>query len=778
MQKNFAPLLWPGIFWILGLILAKYLHFDAIILFSFILVLLALALVFRNYRTPIILLLVIFCSILNFTIKSSLAPNHLALILAKQKQIIQPVVGKIVTEVKQKDDKYFAEVELQTIDEKAVIGKFRLYTKQKDLQYGDLISLVVNLSRISEVSNPGGFDLQEYFQAKDIYAFGFAQTQAEIIQQKPSPLQLLIIKSRQFIRHRIDSRFPNYSGFIKAIVIADRSDLDYERTLLSNAGLSHLLAVSGLHVAIIALILYSLLNTLLPNRIFSRLATIIILLLYAAICEFSPSVSRAVIMISIFLCSKLFCRKTDIINTLMISLLLITAFRPAQFFTIGFQMSFIAVLTLVLFIPKIPLFALRPKIPLYNKFIALCNGVILIMLSSFVLSLFLAPLTIFYFYQFNLNGILANIVGIPIIGIILSLALVVIFLPEIAPLLELYQLSLQLILQIFYFWSEFAAQLPLNWRFVSLNLLQCILLYLFLVLLFRSASKWWLRLVSTFFLIVIFSYQFKQAKMEIIFFDCGLGDLFLIKSSDEINIMIDTGPSPSSGAHFKNSALPYLRQQGISSLDYLIVTHAHNDHYGGLKSVLEELDVERLLVTDEFMERNIWRFFEPTILEQAVEVVAITDTITFHFSDFTMKILHPDKNFSDPNKNNLSIVTRISIDSLNILFPGDLEEEGEHYLLQKYNQFLPADILKVGHHGSKTASSPEMLKVVNPKFAIIPTAIKNRFDFPHKITLKRLSSLDDKLFITGKDGAIALKYQAGKAYLTTFKTQKEFILQK
>jgi len=517
---------------------------------------------------------------------------------------------------------------------------------------------------------------------------------------------------------------------------------------------------------------------LLPNRILSRLATIIILLLYAAICDFSPSVSRAVIMISIFLCSKLLCRKTDIINTLMISLLLITAFRPAQFFSIGFQMSFMAVLTLVLFIPKIPLFAYQPQKPFYNKFIALCNGIILIMLSSFVLSLFLAPLTIFYFYQFNLNGIIANIVGIPIIGIILSLALLVIFLPEIALLLELYQLSLQFILQIFYFWSEFAAQLPLNWRFVSLNLLQCILLYLFLILLFRSASKWWLRLVSTLLLILIFSYNFQQATMEIIFFDCGLGDLFLIKSSNQVNIMIDTGPSSSSGAHFKNSALPYLRQQGISSLDYLIVTHAHNDHYGGLKSVMEELDVERLLVTDEFIERNIWRFFEPTILEQEVEVVAITDTITFHFNDFTMKILHPDKKFSDPNKNNLSIVTRISIDSLNILFPGDLEEEGEHYLLQNYPQFLPSDILKVGHHGSKTASSPEMLKVVSPSFAIIPTAVKNRFDFPHEITIKRLSGLEEKLFITGRDGAITLKYQAGKAYLTTFKTGKEFILQK
>ncbi|MFO7895931.1 MAG: DNA internalization-related competence protein ComEC/Rec2 [Candidatus Cloacimonadales bacterium] len=778
MQKNIAPLLWPTLFWILGIIVAKYLQPQPLIIIFATFLSLVAALLLAAYRPALILLLFFLCSMLNYHLKTALPSNHLYFILENQAQITQPLTGKIVSEVKQKDDKYFADIALLSIARQAVSGKFRLYTKQDSLRYGDTISLVVNLTEISEVSNPGGFDLQEYFQTKEIYAFGFAKTAADILSHKPAFITNQVIKARQFIRQRIEERFAKYGGFIKAIVIADRSDLDAERSLLSNAGLSHLLAVSGLHVAIIALILYSLLNTLLPNRLLSRLVTIGILLFYAAICDFSPSVSRAVIMISIFLTAKILCRKTDIINTLALSLLLITALKPAQLFSIGLQMSFVAVATLVLFIPKLKLIPYRPKLPLINKLIALSNGIILIMISSFVLSLFLAPLTIFNFYQFNLNGIIANIVGIPIISVILSLSLIVIFLPELGGILQLYQLSLDFVLKIFYGWSEFAAQLPLNWRFVSINLLQCILLYLVLVMIFHPKNKLWLRACSLLFLVIIFSCNLGEEALEITFFDCGLGDLFLIKSPAGVNIMIDTGPSESSGAHFKNSVLPYLRQQGIASLDYLIVTHAHNDHYGGLKSVLEELQVQRLLVTDEFMARNIWRFFEPTIAQRAVEVVAITDTISFHFADFSLQILHPDKDFSDPNKNNLSIVARAVIDSLTVLFPGDLEAEGEHYLLEKYPQFLSADILKIGHHGSKTASSSEMLKIVKPQFGIIPTAVQNRFDFPHEVTLERLAFLEDKLFITGKDGAITLQYRDQKAYISTYKTQKEFILQK
>ena len=778
MQKNLSPFLLPVILWISGIIFAKYCAISAYFLFG----LICLSLLFSYFcikaRITFLLLLFFLLSALNFQQNNNTLPNHFSGIIDSYPHIQQPISGRIISEVKKKAQNNYFILSLSTINEHKVIGNIQLYTKQDSLRYGDTISTIAFINRISAASNPFGFDMKTYFASKQISAFGFTKTICTVQASDPHFLKKLIIDVRKYLRNRIAKRCGKYSGFIKAILIAERDDLSDERTILGNAGLSHLLAVSGLHVAIIALIIYAILNSLLPGRFISRIIAIFVLLFYAAICQFAPSVTRAVIMISLYFVSKLLSRKTDIINILSISLLLITIIQPNQLFSIGLQMSFAAVLTLALFIPRIPLIKLPESNQFLRSLISILNGTILIMLSSAVLSLFLAPLTIYYFNQFNLNGIFANIIGIPIISLILSLAIVVISVPDLWGILAIYQHSFHFILDIFYGWSNFTAKLILNWKFVSINLWQVFLIYILLCLIFHKRSKYYLRLISLIAIISIFWINPAGKRFIITYFDCGLGDLMLIESSSGANILIDSGPTDNEGGHFNNSALPYLKNKGISTLDYVIITHAHADHYGGLEAVIAELKINNILLTDEFMHRYIWSKYDSLLTCEQTNIITVTDTFSLKFDEFKLQILHPDKNYSSSNINNLSIVTKIEMDNYRFLFMGDAEVEAEEYLLENYPEFLKADVLKLGHHGSKTASCKKFIRAVDPQFGIICTAVENRFDFPHSVTMEKFGYLGDQLMVTGEEGAIQFMTIDDKIAVDCYKSGKQFIVEK
>jgi competence protein ComEC len=249
--------------------------------------------------------------------------------------------------------------------------------------------------------------------------------------------------------------------------------------------------------------------------------------------------------------------------------------------------------------------------------------------------------------------------------------------------------------------------------------------------------------------------------------------MILIETVENEKIMIDTGPPEFSQGHFSQSAQSYFQKKGISTLDWLIVTHAHNDHYGGLEHLLKEIKIKNLAVTDEFQGRSIWHYFKP-LLPKQTSVFTVRDTLTLPLESVTLKILHPDSTFYHTNINNMSITAKLTYKHLNILFPGDLEEEGEHFIAAVYHDFLPSKVLKAGHHGSKTASSDEFIAVVKPEFVFIPTSLKNRFHFPHEITLQRFAHLQDKMLIAGKDGALQIETDGETATFHTFKSKKTF----
>jgi competence protein ComEC len=439
-------------------------------------------------------------------------------------------------------------------------------------------------------------------------------------------------------------------------------------------------------------------------------------------------------------------------------------------FTPGFQLSFLAVFTLVNFIPKFKFITLQKtdqqSMSYIKKFL---NWAALIIISSLLLGITLAPITIFYFHQFSLNGTIANIVAMPLMGIILiPLTMLIIILPV---GWSVYQAAFSFFYFILEKWVTLSANFPLYSDFVSLSTLQVLLLYIVLFSIFLLLNKKRLRLLLGIIVLATVSFFLLNREvtqnLRITFFDCGLGDIILVETPSNKNILIDTG-SAKTAKKFSNSCLPYLIQKKIKTLDYLVITHAHEDHFGSLPNVFDKLNVKNFVITDEFIKSEVWQDLQTYYInEPKCQQIIIQDTLQFQTDDVKMTILHPDDNYSSDNINNMSIVMRLDYQQLSVLFTGDLEEEGEAYLISKYTDLLDVDFLKAGHHGSKTSSSLEFIQATSPEYAVISTSLHNRFNFPQPETLQSFSFLNDNLFITGKDGAVILNSDGSSVDIKT-----------
>ncbi len=770
-----SPLLIPVVFWILGIIIGKYFNILPLVLFVLIGIIFILFFV-TKYKNLIILILFLLLGI--FRIQPMFPPDHIKNIIQNNAEILQPIHGKVISEVVKYEKKYRFTLALSKIADNPVCGKIRFSTFQKGLKYGDVIETVATIKTIENNSNPAAFNYAKYSELQHIFAFGFAKTKIKVIKNSPQQFQKIVIRIRKYIRQQIDAKFGKYAGFIKTVVIGDKNNSVEWRELMNRAGLSHLLAISGLHVGIIYLMLMSLLNAFIPHRNFARILLMIILVFYAAICLWSPSVSRAILMISLFLFAKIFQRKPDKNNILFASLLITTAIAPHQLFSIGLQMSFLAVFVMLNIVPKISFLQFTRDEIIFMKFgKKILNIACILFVSSLILNIFLAPIIVYYFQCFNLNGVVGNIVGIPLMSFILPISLLMIMLP--LPFILFFKNSFEFLMYFFEMWSNFVASLPFINNFASINLLQLLAIYgiLFTVIWWKYLRKKIVKMVLIIALLCVFFFfeVERQHNLKITFFDCGLGDLFLIETSQNQTILIDCGPPETKPKHFEKSALPYLRKNRISSIDYVLITHAHNDHYGGLEYILEKLQVKNLILTDEFQSRKIWENYIDLIEFEKCEVITISDTINLKFNDLKLKFIHPDKSFANKNINNLSIVMRCDYFDFSLLFTGDLESDGEEYLCDNYSEFLDCDFLKVSHHGSATSTTKKFIDLVTPKYAFVSAPLKNRFNFPHQKTLQTLDFLKENLFIEGVDGALQIITNGKTAKFKTYFSKKEFV---
>ncbi len=566
-------------------------------------------------------------------------------------------------------------------------------------------------------------------------------------------------------------------GFVIAVVLGDREEMDKE-TLgnFTTAGVSHILAVSGFNVAIVALVVAQLL------RLFGvywqrwRISiTMVMVFLYCVVVGFQPSVVRALIMIELYQLALLIERKPDPLNIIASAVVIELIGRPADLFDVGFQLSYGAVLGLILIGPKIRWF-FEPLRNVIDK--AFWHWSVDAIALSISASLASYPIIAYHFYRVSYIGVIANLPLIPISALITAFGFLLIPITLISSWLgQVYGDATALLTLVLLWTTRVSAHVPFGAHSASApNWLYLLFFLGALLYILRADGRRFMigRLIlclTFFFVLQLIGVPFgdsliakQQGKLQLLFFDVGEGDCILIHTPNDKTYCVDFGSLSHSGtSQAERTLIPFLRAENISSLDAAIITHMHLDHCGGAPSTIENCEVSRVLTSGEREASLTARVLDSLTRVKHIPVRALSrgDRLILD-SDIVLYVLHPDRVIQaqyaagGQSINAGTLAFKLVYKNTSVLFLGDVERSEEEEMLETYGAFLHTNVVKVAHHGSLTSSSKEFVQMANPQYAVISVGENNRFGHPATAVLKRWYTCNAKVCRTDKEGAILL----------------------
>ncbi len=640
------------------------------------------------------------------------------------------------------------------------------------LQYGRVVEFSGILSHPGTARNPGEFDFENYLRLQGIYAQCFLEDSARIKVLGKSGNWLLseiAYPLRRSIAHYLDETVGGEEAkFLKGLTIGDRSELPPEvKTSFINSGVMHILSVSGLHVALITVILIGVLNAFrIPEKPKAVLLSVF-LVFYIFLTGSTPSVVRAVVMAIVVLGARLFERKSDVINSLAFAALMILALDARQVFMPGFQLSFAAVLSIVLIYPKS--YSLVQKLPERVRRNPIVKNLAGLTSVSLAAGLGTLPFTSFYFGKIPVVGLVANLVVVPMSGLVLALGITTVTCSFIwSALASLYaevaRLSAAVLLGSVRFFGD------LSFSYLDSHFSGWDTVAFYCALLAALNLRWFTmkRLVMSFLVclnLALYAWLFGMigapSPFRVTFLDVGQGDAIFLEFPDGKNMLIDGGQrmfNADAGARF---IAPFLKARGISRIDAVVLSHPHSDHAGGLPTVLRQFAIEKIIDAGSFAKSSLVEEYGRVIDSLHVSHVMLNAGKCLDgFTDVRLYVLHPSGPFavsdssSRDNLNNRSVVVRAIYGETSALFAGDAEEEAEERMIRIYGGFLKSDLLKVGHHGSLTSSSDEFVDAVSPRAAVISVGRNNRFHHPSEVVLGRFARRRVPTYRTDVDNAV------------------------
>jgi len=592
---------------------------------------------------------------------------------------------------------------------------------------GDYIKATGNFKIPSKNTVPYLFNYQNYLKSKKInYIFTIKN-----IEYTKSNNILYKLKNNTINRvNNINNSYLN--TFILGI-----NELDDEiYSVYQNNGISHLFAVSGMHISLLTSILFFILNKIIKNKTKVYILISIFLIFYMFLTNFSPSVIRSSLLFIGIGFNKIFKLNFKTLDILLIILDILLIYNPYYFYNISFLFSFTISIYLVVFSE------------LFNKFNNYFIKIFLVSLVSFLVSF---PIVINNFFTINILSPIINIISVPFISfIIFPLSLLTFVFPILNNIL-LFTLNIFEVMSIFF------SNISLNIDFGYMNIISIAIYYLIITsILIRF--KPYKTIILILFLIIIYNINYFNLYPKITFIDVGQGDSsLLVLPFNKSNILIDTGGNMRYNLT-DNTLIPYLKANNIKKLDYLIITHGDYDHMGETINLVENFKVEKVIFNcGEFnkLEQDLIKFLDKKKIPyySCIKELNIDDSKLYFLNN---------KDYGNENDNSSVIYTELN--NHKFLFMGDAGVEVEQNLIGKYN-LKDIDVLKVGHHGSKTSSSEEFIDEINPKYSIISVGKKNRYGHPNKEVLNILD--ETKNYRTDIDGSIMLMIKNNKLQIET-----------
>ncbi len=665
---------------------------------------------------------------------------------------------------------YVAEVYQSRLEEGLISLKnyrIRLYDDQfetRDLQTGSLFKAVVRLYEFPERRNPNDFDYGSWLHSQQIVAHGEI---TELIENRAKQGVFSWTNLRGYVQKNIDALFdPQIAPMAKALFLGYKEEIsEVTRENFSRSGLSHIMAVSGLHVGFIVAPVWFIIPFLWTRKWgkWTGIFLLTVLLFgYSGLTGFSASVSRASLMAWLITYGKLFNKVRNSINLTAGAAIILLMINPYQLFDVGFQLSFGAVFTILLLMPEAQ--RIIPTRYRYGKIGAFATIVII----SVVVQVGLFPILTYYFGEFSIAGPIANAFVIPIMTITVPAGLVMSLLPvSLSPVLAYTVMPVEWSLV----WIETVAQKigGNEWSYFSISneSLPIFLLWGLVILFLGSVRipevRWKMfigvLIVFNLFLVEQIIQKFQPNLLRVTFLDVGQGDAIHIQTPSDKHILVDVGrwsPGYDSGS---NTITPYLKEIGVERIDAIILSHPHADHIGGIVSVLNEFNVSKLYQSSYEYESQLYSNYIKKAEELGVpvnnvfagELLEIEENMRFYILGPFVKEAKP----SSPN--NYSVIVKAVYGDRSVLLTGDAEKGQETDLVNIYGDFLKSDLYKMGHHGSRTSSTENFLEKVNPELSVASLAFRNRFRHPNFEAVTRTSNYSEKNYYTSLEGAVVIE---------------------
>lgn len=693
---------------------------------------------------------------------------------------------------------YLKGVEVENGEKSVSVKKIFVNTEKiPNVKIGNIIKVRGKLRQFEEAANKGNFDSRKYYLSLGFYGKIEAGT-IEVINSDYSGIRQGLYELRMEIIERLEklcsdnngifSIINNKNGIIGAIILGDKTDIDSDiKELYSVSGIAHILAISGLHISFIGMAIYRLLRRRF-RFLFSAAVSIPVVLSFGIMSGFGISTIRAIIMFILKIIGEVLGRKYDAITAISLAGLVLLVQNPFVVCNSGFQMSFGAIIAIVLILPIV------------EEILNTDNKIIKVLSANFTISLVMNPILAWNYYELPTFSFLLNIVVVPLMSVVIVSSIAGIFCSCImfgfgkavifpgCGILELYTFLCNIINKIS------VASIVVGQPKVTIIIVYYAILLVALFGLKNIRTKYTrvekerniikketglvlekkakkerrikgqnvkLRLacIVGFLLLNCLIYYIPNTGFYITFINVGQGDGILIHGDNGTKVMVDGG-STSEKQVAKNCIVPYLKAEGIGTIDYSIITHTDKDHISGILEILENnnsnrIRIKNLVMPDINMKDDTYNELIEKAKLKKINVLYIKKGDTLSLGKTIIKCIYPETTTTASDKNDYCTVLSVKNKTSKILLTGDISKEIEEKIKDDIEENYT--VLKVAHHGSNYSSSEKFLKKVNPKYSIISVGKNNSYGHPGNETMERLRKQGGVIYRTDEKGGITIR---------------------
>lgn len=673
--------------------------------------------------------------------------------------------GRVISFPIYKEDK--AQFILQVEGKKKEKVQAFIYKNTHFLSYGDVIEFTGQIELPEDRKNPGGFDYKQYLRGKNIYALLYINDLSLEIKSNSSlsAFEKVISNFRKSVVEFMQVNFtPEEVSFLQGLILGEKAVDPQIADDFNKLGVSHILSVSGLHVGYVYIFVSTLCKLFRLNKKLQIQVIGVMLYIYCFMVGFSQSVIRASLMFILLLLAEIMNKKYDTLNVLCLLASIFIFINPYVIYDVGFQLSYSAVLCITVFYPYV-----NHKLKFRSKYVESIKSLLLLTGSVQIGTI---PLVLYHFHNLSVLSLIANLFIVPISGFIIMGFLCVFFcsllLHVSIPILMIpIKFSIYFILGL----SKMLIKIPYAFMTLSPMPLSIVFFYYLVVLVFfgyfyhyRERYRKIVILLTTVNLSIILIFTIMPKPLIVTFLDVGQGDATLIQCPNHMNILIDGGGQLNYCVG-DNIIAKALLAKGIRKLDLVVCTHSHDDHKLGIIEIVDDVVIENMLMNS--LEDEGYKDLISTAKKYHVPIYKNNNSKVSISEDIRMDFLYPSMDTPYIDENNSSVITKLTYKEVSFLFMGDLEKVGEE-ILMKSSDLLQSNIIKIGHHGSKTSTGSEFLDIVNPQYGIISVGENNFYNHPNKEVLNLLSSRGVHIFRTDEVGAIEIRSNGHNVKLKTY----------